>query len=490
MFKQKSFAFLLVITIIITVVSMLILTNFTFMLGIKQTEPLLIIKHNSNNTLQSDHQRNISISLTDCIDYLTNNNVICNNIKINTYQYHQLDNIMTFKPWLQYEIETMDKNTMYISVYKENNKNRLILLRFLYYIQYTSSYLTYFGIKQNIYSDPSQPRCLHRFIGSLLYLYIYGFERAIMFENHAPKRFNPIISDCWIAVDNEFCNENITNKYECYFLPSYSDKNPYIYYNNMTMNEIKNYQPNAEKIINPMVNYKPDFDYIAQFKYISPFDIFEFIKQYQKGSDGQILPYHIYRADLVTFLMRPNLKFNQLLYKLDKILIPNRFKQILHDDNINNKCIAFHYRRGDKIRQCNIGDIEECDFNVTLNDYIGKILHISKQLNNTRNVFMLTDDDNVCKDINAKYNHTQLIFYCVFGNGQPNDFRDTNINQRSIQFAKLYLSWKYAQFCDGFVGNMRSNVAKITFLLQCKYHDKCPLSFSFSKFQKPFQEVN
>ena len=50
---------------------------------------------------------------------------------------------------------------------------------------------------------------------------------------------------------------------------------------------------------------------------------------------------------------------------------------------------------------------------------------------------------------------------------------------RTVEFAKILLSFRWARRCGGFVGNFDSNVSGLIYMLMCHFHKDCPPKHSF-----------
>eukprot|EP00483_Globobulimina_turgida_P012059 UN12081 len=123
-----------------------------------------------------------------------------------------------------------------------------------------------------------------------------------------------------------------------------------------------------------------------------------------------------------------------------------------------------------------------------INVYLQQALIILKRID-ANIVFVMTDDESKCiKDnderLKAEYKH--LRFYCISGKGQLLEESDEdtveNIKDKTLEFALMYLSFRWARHCQGFVGNFHSNVASLAYMFMCDYHNgKCPYHYSFDK---------
>lgn len=446
------------------------------------------------------------------------NNIVCKDITIEKELYDLFDEIMTFHSWYYYQITSFknNNNIVTVTIYRESFDLERNLMKYLSYMQYMPSRINDFGINNQIWSD-YHGNCLHRFVGSLMFVYQSEFEKCLIKIPY--QKFNPLIP-CWVYVDeNDSKCQSIDNKWNCYFLRVSAEyDNPFLI-NSSSKSDGENIDINDNNIVSSYSIY--DIDIRAKR---DPWEVGQafrdFLQLYPHDrkkddnmnniNDGQLFATElenkiIFRGILSNFFMRETINFNLYIYQMElkyfsKFGISQEILNNFGSKNNNEQCIAMHVRRGDKIDWCEKGIMakEGCVFDHKFDDYINQTVklinnnynNINKNNYHFTSVIVITDDPKICDD-SDKYVHgkvakqSKLNYYCIGGKGQLDEyFNQTHDHARRIEFAKIMISLRWAKVCRGFIGNFNSNFAGLLYMFMCHYHKQCQPYYSFGEAKK------
>eukprot|EP01083_Nonionella_stella_P105567 303692_1 len=366
---------------------------------------------------------------------------LCQNVHISPSEFVRFERFMTVNPWFHFRITCLlPSKDVLVSLYIRYNDATVIkFYEYLRYIQYTASHVTHHGVNEQVWIDP-QIKCLFRYYGSTLMIFHAELEHA--FSHMPAQRYNPVIP-CWIHVDTSWCNA--TNHWHCYFLPPFDD-----------------------------ILFKKDP------KWVNVEMLNVFLKEWR---DKYSLVDR--RMQLVSFLTRPTVQFESILYELSESLQHWKFDE--------EKCVALHLRYGDKVTECD-NDMGNCHFKIGVKEYLEQTLII---VNKTQAniVFIMTDDVNKCIETNdtrlvPREDYEHLRFYCIGGQGQLlegwyDEHKVKEGKDATVEFGLMILSLRWAQHCLGFVGNFDSNIASLAYMYMCDYHDgNCPYHYSFDALHR------
>ena len=132
-------------------------------------------------------------------------------------------------------------------------------------------------------------------------------------------------------------------------------------------------------------------------------------------------------------------------------------------------CATLHIRRGDNIDRCQKGETHFCSMNLTLADYMDKAVPMLTQLNESKHVFIMTDDPEVASiEYLEPWVQQGYILEVISGHNQ---YSKETYSDYDPFLESLYA----AEACRAMVGHYISTVSLLVFRKMCARWGECPI---------------
>ena len=132
-------------------------------------------------------------------------------------------------------------------------------------------------------------------------------------------------------------------------------------------------------------------------------------------------------------------------------------------------CATLHIRRGDNIDRCAAGTKQFCSMNLTLADYMYKAVPMLNQLNDSKHVFIMTDDPEVASAEKMEpWVQQGYVLEVISGHNQ---YSSKTYSDWDPFLESLYA----AEPCRAMVGHHISSVSKLVFRKMCARYGECPI---------------